>query len=113
MSALLPIATAKADICASSRFTSESRHVQCGNACPLWAISGHPHLINHFVGEPNSARGTAMLSTFTFEQVQTCLPVRLVSSLSLGVVTSSNVTKVNRGGLACAIVIRHSCRAGC
>src|SRR4029434_4702509 len=70
-------------------------------------------LLDHFVGEPNSARGTAILSTFTFKQVQSCLPVLFVSSLSLGVVTSSNVTKVNRGGLAYAIVIRHSCRAGC
>jgi hypothetical protein len=38
MSALLPIATAKADICASScRFTPESGHVRCSYGCPLWA----------------------------------------------------------------------------
>jgi hypothetical protein len=42
MSALPPIATAKADfrkghVC----FTPESGHVQCTHPCPLWAKSGH------------------------------------------------------------------------
>jgi hypothetical protein len=44
MSALLPIATAKADICASScQLYPESRHVQRSRACPLWANSGLMH----------------------------------------------------------------------
>src|SRR5262245_22358148 len=51
MSALPPIATAKADtanghVC----FTPKSGHVQCTGACPLWAISGHLQLFDHLVG---------------------------------------------------------------
>ena len=49
MSALPPIATAKADIGKTGRsrhqsdvrFTSESGHVQCTSRCPLCANSGH------------------------------------------------------------------------
>src|SRR5262245_21748754 len=43
MSALHPIATAKAKIPKHGhvRFTPESGHVQCTSTCPLWAKSGH------------------------------------------------------------------------
>src|SRR5690242_9349454 len=43
MSALHPIATAKADIGLANghvRFTPESRHVRCTSRCLLWARSG-------------------------------------------------------------------------
>src|SRR5262245_4002099 len=52
MSALPPIATAKADI--GNRhvcFTPESGHVRCNYGCPLWAKSGHSgHLFNNLFG---------------------------------------------------------------
>jgi hypothetical protein len=44
MSALRPIATAKADMYPVNghvRFTPESGHVRCKSLCPLWANSGH------------------------------------------------------------------------
>ena len=42
MSALPPIATAKADSATGHvRFTPESGHVQCKSPCLLWANSGH------------------------------------------------------------------------
>src|SRR5215475_10182141 len=46
MSALPQIATAKADYPKNHfRFTPESGHVQCSSQCPLWAKSGHSHLL--------------------------------------------------------------------
>src|SRR5262249_14128638 len=45
MSALAPIATAKADIGKPSGLLyPESGHMQCTSACPPWAKSGHYHL---------------------------------------------------------------------
>ena len=63
VSALPRIATAKADsrkihVC----FTPESRHVQCGSACPLWANSGHQ--IQFLAQE--TMRGAYLLPAYRF-----------------------------------------------
>jgi polar amino acid transport system substrate-binding protein len=50
MSALPPIATAKADIGQHHvRFTPESGHVRCNGSCLLWAKSGHRGLLHHLI----------------------------------------------------------------
>jgi hypothetical protein len=51
MSALPPIATAKADSRKRScRFTPESGHVQRSTSCPLWAKSRHLRSFDYFIG---------------------------------------------------------------
>jgi hypothetical protein len=67
MSALLPIATAKADSATGHvRFTPKSGHVQCTRPCLLWAKSGHSaHSFDHLIGgiqEPFRNRQTECLS---------------------------------------------------
>src|SRR5262245_55519676 len=53
MSALPPIATAKAD----SRFTAESGHVQRTSSCLLWAKSGHRAILfDQLVAELEQSR---------------------------------------------------------
>jgi hypothetical protein len=50
MSALHPIATAKADFRKRPCLLSaESGHVRCTSLCLLWANSGHCKLIDHLV----------------------------------------------------------------
>src|SRR5262249_53711462 len=67
MSALPPIATAKADIRKRSciRFTPESGHGQRNSLCPLWANSGHrdDHSIASSVTD-SSDGGTVRSSVF-------------------------------------------------
>jgi hypothetical protein len=70
MSALLPIATAKADSRKIHvRFTPESGHVQCNSACLLWAISGlmqrsKGSLFDHLVGASKHGRGHGKANRF-------------------------------------------------
>src|SRR5262249_3420773 len=51
MSALPPIATAKANFRKGLYpLYPKSGHVQCSSVCPLWAKSGHSVLFDHLVG---------------------------------------------------------------
>src|SRR5262249_21657829 len=89
----------KADICSAQRhvrFTPESGHVQCNWRCPLWGQ------LRTWVGRLLAVEDTTKIEagvTITVDNVQTCLPVRFVASLSLGVVTSSNVATFTQGDL--------------
>src|SRR5262249_42184574 len=91
----------KADICSAQRhvrFTPGSGHVQCNWRCPLWGQ------LRTWVGRLFAGENTNRIDagvTITVDNVQTCLPVRFVASLSLGVVTSSNVATFTQGACLC------------
>src|SRR5262249_38389829 len=110
----------------SGNRTGKDQCTERGHRCPLWVISGHSAVqkgmsalppkadicsapahvrygqLRTWVGRLLAVENTTRIDagvTMTVGNVQTCLPVRFVASLSLGVVTSSNVATFAQGDL--------------